>query len=159
MKVKDIGMKEVYCADPSMNLSEIASMMKRYNVGVIPVCEGKKLLGMLTDRDLVITCIADNLDPNECGAREFMTANPATVTPDTDLEEAAGLMGREQVHRLPIVEDGNLVGIISLGDISLASSGNGSLAAETLHRISAPICGSETATSGSFGMGLPYHSA
>ncbi len=138
MKVRDIGMKEVYCANSSMSFSEIASMMKRHNVGVIPVCEGKKLIGILTDRDLVITCMAAEKNPEECKAREFMTSNPITVTPDMDLEEAARIMGQEQIHRLPVVEAGNIEGMISLGDICLALSGDDSLVAETLRKISNP---------------------
>ncbi len=138
MKVKDVGMKEVHCADPSVSLGEVASMMKRHNVGAIPVCEGQKLLGMLTDRDLVISCMAAGMVPNECNAKEFMTSNPIVVTPDTDMEEAARTMGQEQVHRLPVVEAEHLVGMISLGDISMALSGNDSLVAQTLRRISTP---------------------
>lgn len=138
MKVKDIGIKEVHYATPSMSLSEIASMMKRHNIGVLPVCEGKKLVGVLTDRDLVVSCMAADRNPKECKAREFMTSNPITVTPDTDLEEAARIMGREQIHRLAVVEAGRLVGMISLGDISLALSGSDSLVAETLRKISTP---------------------
>lgn len=137
MKVRDIGMKEVHCASPAMNLSEVASLMKRHNVGVIPVCEGNNLLGILTDRDLVISCMAAEMNPKECKAREFMTSNPVTITPDTDLEDAAKIMGREQLHRLPILEGGNLVGMISLGDVSMALS-NDDLVAETLRKISTP---------------------
>ncbi len=138
MKVRDIGMKDVHCADPTTSFSEIASMMKRHNVGVIPIGEGKKLMGVLTDRDLVISCMAADRSPKECKAREFMTSNPITVTPDTDLEEAARIMGQEQIHRLPVVESGNLVGLISLGDISMALSGDDSLVADTLRKISTP---------------------
>lgn len=138
MKVRDIGMKDVHCANPSMSFSEIASRMKRHNVGAIPVCEGKKLLGMLTDRDLVISCMAAEMNPQECKAREFMTSNLITVTPETNLEEAARIMGQEQIHRLPVVESGNLVGMISLGDVSMALSGDDSLVADTLRKISTP---------------------
>ncbi len=138
MNVKDVGMKDVHCADPLMSLSEVASLMKRHNVGVIPVCEGRELLGILTDRDLVITCMAAEMNPQECKAREFMTSNPVTVTPETDLEEAARIMGQEQIHRLPVVEAGNLVGMISLGDLSIALSGDDSLVSETLRKISSP---------------------
>lgn len=144
MKVKDIGIKDVHCAEPSTKLNEVASMMKRHNVGVIPVCAGKKLLGMVTDRDLVTTCMAADMNPKECSAREFMTSSPISVTPDMDIEEAAKIMGREQIHRLPVLEGENLVGILSLGDISMALSGNDSLVAETLRKISmptyAPVC-------------------
>ena len=135
MKVRDIGIKELHCATPSMDLSEVASMMKRHNIGVVPVCEGKKILGILTDRDLVISCMASDMDPKECNAREFMTANPVTVSPDTDLEEAARIMGREQLRRLAVVEDGNLVGMISIGDVAMALA-NDSLVAETLRKVS-----------------------
>lgn len=138
MKVKDVGIKDVHCANPSMNFSEIASMMKRHNVGVIPVCEGKKLMGMLTDRDLVISCMAADMNPKECKAREFMTSNPITVAPDTNLEEAARIMGQEQIHRLPVIEAGNLVGMISLGDVSMALSDDDRLVADTLRKISTP---------------------
>lgn len=138
MKVKDVGIKNVHCGSPSMSLSEIASMMKRHNVGIVPLCEGKKLLGVLTDRDLVISCMAADMNPKECKAREFMTSNPITISPEMDLEEAARIMGREQIHRLPVVEKGNLVGMISLGDIAMALSGNDSLVYETLRNISSP---------------------
>ncbi|MBI4268022.1 MAG: CBS domain-containing protein [Chloroflexi bacterium] len=138
MKVGDIGIKDLHCANPSMNLSEIAAMMKRHNVGVIPVCDGEKLLGVLTDRDMVISCMAADRSPRECKARDFMTANPITVSPDTELEEAARLMGREQIHRLPVVEGGNLVGMISLGDISMALLDDDSLVANVLRQISTP---------------------
>lgn len=135
MKVRDIGIKEVHCASPSMDLSEVASMMKRHNIGVVPVCEGKKILGILTDRDLVISCMAADMNPKECNAREFMTANPVAVTPDTDLEEAARIMGREQLRRLVVVEDGNLVGMISIGDVAMTLDDD-SLIAETLRKVS-----------------------
>lgn len=161
MKVKEIGIKEVHCAKPSMTLSEIASTMKRYNIGVIPVCEGKKLLGMLTDRDLVVSCVAADMNPKQCKASEFMTSNSITVTPDTELEEAARIMGREQIHRLPVVEAGNLVGMISLGDISMALTSDDSLVAETLRKISKPshVPVPRTTTPMGTAGGLPYHSA
>lgn len=137
MKVRDIALKEVHCANPSTNLAHIAAMMKRHNVGAIPVCEGKRLVGIITDRDLVITCIASDLEANKCPAREFMTSHPVTVTPDTNLEDAAKLMGKEQVHRLPVMEGDDLVGILSLGDIAMALKDD-ALVAETLRRISLP---------------------
>ena len=138
MKVRDVGIKEVYCANPSISLGEISSMMRLHNVGVMPVSVGRQLLGILTDRDIVISCIGVGMNPKECTARDFMTSNPITVTSDTDIEEAVRIMGREQIRRLPVVDAGNLVGIISLGDISVALSRNDSLVAETLRKISKP---------------------
>jgi len=137
MKIREIGIKDVHCAEPSANLAEVASMMKRHNIGAIPICHEGRLLGVLTDRDLVIGCVAADMQPKSCQARQFMTSNPVTVSPDTELEEAAKIMGREQLRRLPVVDDGKLVGIISLGDVSMAIQDE-SLLAETLRIISTP---------------------
>jgi len=137
MKVRDIAVKEVHCAEPEMDLAQIATMMKRHNVGVIPVCDGKKLMGMLTDRDLVLSCMASGADPEKCTARQFMTSHAVAITPDTEIDEAARIMGAEQLHRLPVVEDDELVGILSLGDIAFALDDDG-LVGETLRRISTP---------------------
>jgi len=75
MKVRDIGMKEIYCATPTMSLNEIASMMKRHGVGAMPVCDGNKLVGMIIDRDLVVSCVAAGIESGACLAKEFMTTN------------------------------------------------------------------------------------
>lgn len=141
MKVKDIALREMHCASPDMNLSEIASMMKRHGVGAIPVCsEGSNhLLGMITDRDIAVSCVAAGMDAAACRAREFMTANPVTISPDADIEDAARLMAKEQVRRLPVVEgDNNIIGILSLGDLAVALACNDGLVAETLRKISTP---------------------
>jgi len=95
-------------------------------------------VGMITDRDIVVSCVAAGMDATSCKAREFMTSNPIAVTPETDPVEAAKMMAREQVRRLPVVKEGRLVGILSLGDIATALPGNDSLVAETLRRISTP---------------------
>lgn len=137
MKVKDIGLKEVYCAEPSSNLAEVAALMKRHNVGAVPICEGGSLLGMITDRDMVLSCMAADMQPDQCRAREFMTSSPVTVSSDNDLEEAAKMMGQEQLRRLPVVDAGRLVGIVSLGDVSAALKDD-RLLAETLRKISEP---------------------
>lgn len=136
MRVRDIGVKETYCAGPATSLSEVASMMKKDNVGIIPVCDGKKLLGVITDRDIVIRCVASEVNPKDCNAREFMTSPAKSVSSFTELEEAAAVMGREQIRRLPVVEGGNLVGMISLGDIAIALNTNDALVARTLRKIS-----------------------
>ncbi len=136
MKVKDLAMKETYCASPTMSLTEIASMMKRHGIGAMPVCDGDKLVGMITDRDIVVSCVAASMDASTCQAKEFMTSNPVTIAPDTDIEETARIMSKEQVRRLPVVEEGCLVGMLSLGDVAMALQANDSLVAETLRKIS-----------------------
>ena len=138
MNVRDIAMKETYCASPNMSLTEIASMMKRHGVGAMPVCRDDKLVGMITDRDIVISCVAAGMDASACQAKEFMTANPIQISPDVDVEEAPHIMSREQVRRLPVVEEDCLVGLLSLGDVTMAVQGNDSLLVETLRKISMP---------------------
>jgi CBS domain-containing protein len=138
MRISDIAIKEVFCAKPDNSLNDIATMMRRHNVGVIPVCEGTKLVGIITDRDMVIGCMSAGMDSTKCKAKEFMTSNPVFVNPDTDIEEAARIMGKEQVHRLPVVDNGKVVGLISLGDVSIALMKNANLIADTLRRISMP---------------------
>jgi CBS domain-containing protein len=138
MRISDIAIKEVFCAKPDNSLSEIATLMRRHNVGVIPICEGPKLVGIITDRDMVVGCMAAGMDSTRCKAKEFMTINPVFVNPDIDIEETARIMGKEQVHRLPVVDNGKLVGLISLGDVSIALMKNSNLIAETLRRISMP---------------------
>jgi CBS domain-containing protein len=132
-------MKEPYCASPTMSLTEIASMMKRHGVGAMPVCNEGRLVGMITDRDIVISCVAAGMDASACQAKEFMTSNPVSISPDMDVEEAARIMSKEQVRRLPVLEEGCLVGMLSLGDVAMALQGNDSLVAETLRKISTPM--------------------
>ena len=137
MKVKDISLKEVHFAAPTTTINEAASMMKRHGVGVLPICENGRLLGMLTDRDIVIGCVAAGMDTKKCQVKEFMTSEPVVIVPNMDIEEAAEIMGKEQVRRLPVAEGGNLLGMLSLGDIATALD-NDDLIANTLRRISTP---------------------
>lgn len=140
MRVRDIGVKETYCAGPATSLSEVAAVMKKDEVGIVPVCDGKKLLGVLTDRDIVTRCVAAEVNPKDCNAREFMTAPAISISSYTELEEAAAVMGRAQIRRLPVVEGGNLVGMLSLGDIAIALNTNDALVAQTLRKISNTAC-------------------
>jgi len=144
MKIREIAVKEVYCANPEATLSEVAAMMRDHSVGAIPVCEGKKLVVIITDRDIVITCAAMGGNATQCKAKEFMSKNYRTVSPDADLEQAAKIMAEEQVRRLPVIEGDKLVGILSLGDISLALKDNDKLVADTLRKISTPTKGARS---------------
>lgn len=138
MKVKDIAIKDTECANISTNLDAVAAMMKDGDVGIVPVCEGNKVLGVITDRDIVVRCLAADMDPKDCTAREFMSSPAKTISPDADLEEAAAMMGRDQIRRLPVVDGDNLVGMISIGDIAKALTTNDLLVAQTLRKISSP---------------------
>ena len=138
MKVREIAVKEVYCASPNDTLSEVANLMRQHDVGVMPVCEGKKLVGIITDRDIVITCAAMGKGSLDCKASDFMNKKLKTVSLDTNLEQAAKIMADEQVRRLPVVGGDNLIGILSLGDVALAIRDDDKLVADTLRKISTP---------------------
>ncbi|MGI6498505.1 MAG: CBS domain-containing protein [Oscillospiraceae bacterium] len=104
---------------PEESASLAARLLNRYNVGALPVCSaGQVLRGILTDRDIVMRCIAVDGDPEHTPVKEIMTRNVATVLPEDDVRNAARLMASKQVRRLPVVENGKLLGMLSLGDMA-----------------------------------------
>jgi CBS domain-containing protein len=109
-------------ARPDMTAADAAGLMARLDVGVIPVAEGDELLGLVTDRDLVVRVVADRLDPAEVKLGEILTKSPITVTPDMKVSDARDLMAEHQIRRLPVVKAEKLVGIISMGDIAFADA-------------------------------------
>lgn len=121
MKVRDImTSEELATATLDTTLQEIASMMKTENVGAIPILdEEDNLAGIITDRDIVVRAIAEGQDPASCTAEEILSEELHTIEPDAGLEEAADLMARHKIRRLPVVEDSMIIGMISLGDISV----------------------------------------
>ena len=116
--VKDIMTTDVKVCQPHDSLVEAAKIMRDVNVGIVPVCEGKKVIGMITDRDIVINAIADGKDGNTVHCHGVMTKDVTTVTPDTDVHECANIMSENQVRRLPVVDNGELVGICAIGDLA-----------------------------------------
>ena len=109
-------------AKPDMNAADAAGLMKQFDVGVIPILEEGRLIGLVTDRDLVLRVVATRQDPQEVKLADIVTKSPATVTPDTQLSEARDLMVEHRVRRLPVLKGEQLVGILSLGDVALAAS-------------------------------------
>lgn len=109
-------------AGPDMNAADAAALMKQFDTGVIPVAEGEELLGLVTDRDLVLRVIAERKDPTEVRLGDILTRSPITVSPDTRISEARDLMAEHRVRRLPVVKMDRLVGILSLGDLALADA-------------------------------------
>lgn len=119
MTVREIMTTDVECAAPETTLDEIAEMMRDQDTGAIPVLDGDELCGIITDRDIVVRCIAEGEDPKEVTADEILSENLRTIGPDAEVEQAARLMAEAQVRRLPIVENGKLVGMLSIGDIAV----------------------------------------
>lgn len=119
MKVREIMTTEVATAQPDSTLEEVASMMKSEDTGAIPVLDEDELVGIITDRDIVLRCIAEGRDATETNVEDILSEDLVTIEPDADVELAARLMSERQIRRLPVVEDGMLVGVISLGDIAV----------------------------------------
>ncbi|TDF87928.1 CBS domain-containing protein [Paenibacillus piri] len=101
------------------NVYEVAVKMKQEDTGFIPVVDGKKLIGVITDRDLVIRGFAEKKE-GSTAVKEVMSSNQITsASPETTVDEAVKLMAKQQIRRLPVVENGELVGIVSLGDLAV----------------------------------------
>jgi CBS domain-containing protein len=97
---------------------EAARRMLSEDVGSLPVVDGETLVGMVTDRDLVLKVVAKDLDPNKVPVSDVCTQNPVTVGAEESLDEALQRMAKEQVRRLPVVSDGQLVGILAQADVA-----------------------------------------
>lgn len=139
MKIQEIMTDKIIAVSQHEPVSHAARLMKRHNLGVLPVCDDKgHLRGILTDRDIVIRCIAGDMAPEDTKIREIMSRGIRTCSSQDDIRTALDAMGREQIRRLPIVDEGKLVGMVSLGD--LARSGLHAMeAAEALTDISANV--------------------
>jgi CBS domain-containing protein len=119
MEIKDIMTQSVVSIDPNESVEVAARTMTRCNIGALPVCSNGKLCGMLTDRDIVTRCLAANRQPGSTQVRQVMTEQVTAVRPDMEMGAAAHLMGRLQIRRLPVVENGKLCGMVSLGDLAV----------------------------------------
>lgn len=115
--VKDVMTTNLECVTPLDNVYEVAVKMKELNVGAIPVVDQNKLVGMITDRDLVIRGYAEKR-PGSTAVTKVMSGDLITCTPETTIQEASDLMAQHQIRRLPVVNRGELVGIVSLGDLA-----------------------------------------
>jgi CBS domain-containing protein len=132
MKVRDAMAKTVSTAAPQDTLGKVAKLMKKEDAGFIPVtAKDKRLLGVVTDRDIVIRCVAEGHNPIEEPIESAMTKDPITVSPEDDIAKAAELMGRAEVRRLPVVEGDKLVGVLSHGNLVQATGAQGPSAQAT----------------------------
>jgi CBS domain-containing protein len=122
MELRDIMTSEIETCGPNTKVTEVAEMMRSSGVGSIPVTENGELKGIVSDRDIVIRCVADgNI---QATAGDVMTQEPVTGTPDMTVDDAKKLMSDYQIRRLPVLENSRIAGIISLGDLAVKHEDN-----------------------------------
>ena len=135
MKVREAMADTISSANPQDTIERVAQLMKQEDTGFIPVVEGGTLIGAITDRDIVIRCLASgHQDPLHERVDHVMTREVRAISPDDDLETAATTMAEVEVRRLPVVENGKLVGVLSHGNLVQAQGGSG-----TVHKATAGV--------------------
>jgi CBS domain-containing protein len=136
MKVHDIMSPKVKVARPNESLQCAARAMRSLNVGALPVCDGQKLVGVVTDRDITIRAVADGIDPKDTPVREAMSPDVIYCFEDQDAHEVERIMQINQIRRLPVLDrEKHLVGILSLGDLATKTH-ESQLIGETLEKVS-----------------------
>jgi CBS domain-containing protein len=133
--VRDLMSSNPRAIESDQPVIEAAKIMRDENVGLVPIVEGERLIGTVTDRDVAIRVVAEQKDPSSIRAREIASTDLVTIDPQQDLDEALRLMAQHQVRRLPVVEeDGRLVGIVAQADV--AREGRDSQTGELVEEIS-----------------------
>jgi CBS domain-containing protein len=117
--VREAMTASVSSVSPSQSLADAAEVMKGEDVGSVPVVEQGRLAGIVTDRDIVTRAVAEGRNPQAVRVEEIASHDLVTVEPERDLNEALALMARHKVRRLPVVEEGRLVGMLAQADIAL----------------------------------------
>lgn len=139
MKVKDLMTSEPATVGPDDPCARAATLMREEDCGSIPVVRDGALVGIVTDRDITIRAVAAGKDPRSTPVSEVMSADPVTIAPESDAEEASRLMAEFQVRRLPVVADGRLLGILVTAQLARRESDD--QVGETIKEISEPASG------------------
>ena len=135
-RIGDVMTRKPRVIQPDATVADAATLMRRLNVGALPVCDGSRLIGMVTDRDITTRATAEGRDPYLTTVRDVMSPGVAWALEDDPVEEAARIMREQQIRRLPIVDDRHsLVGVVSLGDLATEVADD-ELSGDTLERIS-----------------------
>jgi CBS domain-containing protein len=138
MKLSEIMTRDVVVMQPDDSLQSAAKKMRDLNIGFLPVCDGEILLGVISDRDIIIRALADGMDVNIMLGRDLMTTPAIYCFEDQDVSEAAKIMGENQIRRLVVVsrDDKRIIGVISLGD--LARNETTDRSGQVLQKVSEP---------------------
>ena len=119
MLISDMMSPHVVSITPDESIALAARLLYRHNIGALPVCSADgKLKGLVTDRDIVLRCVAAQQDPDATPVREIMSKGIVSLNPNDDARVASRIMAEEQVRRLPVLSDGKVVGMVSLGDLA-----------------------------------------
>jgi CBS domain-containing protein len=116
--INEVMTRDVSACEPNATVAEAAKVMAREDVGPVPIVEDGRLIGILTDRDIVVRVVAEGRDPNATTVNEIASTELVTVSPDDNLDDALNLLAEHQVRRLPVVEGDRLVGIVAQADIA-----------------------------------------
>ena len=134
MKIKDIMSRDIVTCTPNDLITEIAQSMRALDIGCMPVVEGSRVIGMITDRDIVTRSVAKD---GQRLVKDVMSREVISVGPDASSEEAAEIMAQHRIRRLPVIKNGSLVGFVALADLSVPSD-TAHFASQALHEISEP---------------------
>lgn len=118
MRVKDCMCHTVVQATPDTTVTDVAKLMDENKVGCIPICKEERVIGFVTDRDIITKGVASNKDCNTTKVSDIMNINVVKTTPDTELEDAIEVMCKNQIRRLPVIENNKIVGLLTLGDLA-----------------------------------------
>jgi CBS domain-containing protein len=138
MKARDIMTKNPDTASPTTPVADVARMMRDLDVGIVPVLDGDKLLGVITDRDITIRVTAEGLNPYDTSVDPFVSPNPVTVSPDDDVDKVRKLMADKQIRRVLVTDNDHLVGVVSIGDLAVKEKSADKQIGEALQEISEP---------------------
>lgn len=138
MKVGDIMTRDPRVVRPDTSVADAAKVMRELDVGSLPVCDGSRLVGMITDRDITTRSTAEGVDPTQVLVNDVMTPKIKYCFEDQDIHEVARIMQEDQIRRLPVLDrQKQMVGIVALGDLSV-DAGINTLSGKTLEEISRP---------------------
>lgn len=136
MKVRDCMCNDVACVGPDATIKEVAKLMQNRHVGCIPVCDSnQKVLGIVTDRDLILRTLACDKDVNQTKVSDVMTTKIYNCTPEAEIEDVEQIMCDCQIRRVPVVENEQLIGIITIGDLAHNKNVNSDEMSYTFERI------------------------
>jgi CBS domain-containing protein len=116
--IKEVMTRDVRACEPNATVTDAAKVMAQEDVGPVPIVEDGRLVGIVTDRDIVVRVVAEGRDPNATTVKEIASTDLVTVSPGDDLDEALNLLAERQVRRLPVVEGDRLVGIVAQADVA-----------------------------------------